>query len=213
MPPRRVPGDRPDQARRVDSPLLSAFFHRPIKHRAAVILPERPKAERKAADGLHHPGLRRRPSPAPRCYVGDPRIELRRRPDPRRRSTPTAGPATTSSPTAPTNGPRGRALIEEFIPYLEKNFPMIAEPAARLLNGHSSGGWSSLWLQVTYPDFFGGTWSTSPDPVDFRDFQRIDIYATGSRHVTAIATASAGRSPGWGRRRCSSTTASRRWSR
>jgi pimeloyl-ACP methyl ester carboxylesterase len=47
------------------------------------------------------------------------------------------------------------------------------------LNGHSSGGWSSLWLQVTYPDFFGGTWSTSPDPVDFRDFQRIDIYAAG----------------------------------
>jgi pimeloyl-ACP methyl ester carboxylesterase len=47
------------------------------------------------------------------------------------------------------------------------------------LNGHSSGGWSSLWLQVTYPDFFGGTWSTSPDPVDFRDFQQINIYAPG----------------------------------
>jgi hypothetical protein len=30
---------------------------------------------------------------------------------------------------------------------------------------------------VTYPDVFGGTWSTSPDPVDFRNFQRIDIYA------------------------------------
>jgi hypothetical protein len=29
---------------------------------------------------------------------------------------------------------------------------------------------------VTYPDFFGGVWSTSPDPVDFRDFQRVDIY-------------------------------------
>jgi hypothetical protein len=45
------------------------------------------------------------------------------------------------------------------------------------LNGHSSGGWSSLWLQTTYPDFFGGTWSTSPDPVTFRDFQRVDLYA------------------------------------
>src|SRR5262249_15129 len=42
--------------------------------------------------------------------------------------------------------------------------------------GHSSGGWSSLWLQVAYPDFFGGVWSTAPDPVDFRDFQRINIY-------------------------------------
>ncbi len=47
------------------------------------------------------------------------------------------------------------------------------------MNGHSSGGWSSLWLQVAYPDFFGGTWSTSPDPVDFRDFQQINIYAPG----------------------------------
>jgi hypothetical protein len=33
-----------------------------------------------------------------------------------------------------------------------------------------------LWLQVTYPDFFGGVWSTAPDPVDFRDFQRVNIY-------------------------------------
>jgi hypothetical protein len=32
---------------------------------------------------------------------------------------------------------------------------------------------------VAYPDFFGGTWSTSPDPVDFRDVQRINIYAAG----------------------------------
>ena len=89
-----------------------------------------------------------------------------------------------------TNGPRGAALVEEFIPYLERTFPLLADPRARLLNGHSSGGWSSLWLQVTYPDFFGGTWSTSPDPVDFRDFQRINIYApakTCSATATAIA--------------------------
>jgi hypothetical protein len=33
---------------------------------------------------------------------------------------------------------------------------------------------------VTYPDFFGGVWSTSPDPVDFRDFQRINIYNSQS---------------------------------
>jgi S-formylglutathione hydrolase FrmB len=78
-----------------------------------------------------------------------------------------------------TNGPRGTALVEEFIPYIERTFPALADPRARLLNGHSSGGWSSLWLQVTYPNVFGGTWSTSPDPVDFRDFQRINIYAAG----------------------------------
>ena len=36
-----------------------------------------------------------------------------------------------------------------------------------------------MWLQVTYPEFFGGTWSTAPDPVDFRDFQRINLYNPG----------------------------------
>ena len=76
-----------------------------------------------------------------------------------------------------TNGPRGKAFVEEFIPHLERSFPAVAEPRGRLLNGHSSGGWSSLWLQVAYPEFFGGTWSTSPDPVDFRDVQQINIYA------------------------------------
>jgi S-formylglutathione hydrolase FrmB len=72
------------------------------------------------------------------------------------------------------NGPWGRALTEEFIPYLETKFRAISKPDARFLTGHSSGGWSTLWLQVTYPDFFGGTWSTAPDPVDLRSFTGID---------------------------------------
>src|SRR5262249_45490533 len=77
------------------------------------------------------------------------------------------------------NGPCGRALTDELIPYVEKTFRAIGQPGARFVTGHSSGGWSSLWLQVTYPDFFGGVWSTSPDPVDFHDFQRINIYNPG----------------------------------
>lgn len=68
------------------------------------------------------------------------------------------------------NGPWGRALTEEFIPYLERRFRLIAKPSARFVTGHSSGGWASLWAQVTYPDFYGGAWPTSPDPVDFRSF-------------------------------------------
>ncbi len=75
------------------------------------------------------------------------------------------------------NGPRGQALVEEFIPWLESTYPLIPGPEGRLLTGHSSGGWSSLWLQITYPEVFGGTWSTAPDPVDFHAFQMIDIYA------------------------------------
>ncbi len=78
------------------------------------------------------------------------------------------------------NGPCGQALVEEFIPALEAQFPAIGQPSARLVTGHSSGGWSSLWLQITYPDFFGGVWSTAPDPVDFRAFQLVNIYQPGA---------------------------------
>jgi S-formylglutathione hydrolase FrmB len=77
------------------------------------------------------------------------------------------------------NGPVGEALVTELIPELDRQYRTLAAPTARFLAGHSSGGWSSLWLLVNYPDTFGGTWSTSPDPVDFRDFQRINLYRPG----------------------------------
>lgn len=90
-------------------------------------------------------------------------------------------------------GPWGRALTEELIPAIEKRFHgpagaagATAEQAAarRYVTGISSGGWSSLWLQVAYPDVFAGCWSHSPDPVDFRDFQQIDLYAPGTNMYT-----------------------------
>jgi pimeloyl-ACP methyl ester carboxylesterase len=82
-----------------------------------------------------------------------------------------------------TNGPRGEALIREMIPEIDRQFRTVDKPGARFVAGHSSGGWSSLWLQVTYPDTFGGVWSTSPDPVDFRDYQRIDLYANPPQNM------------------------------
>ncbi len=82
------------------------------------------------------------------------------------------------------NGPVGTALVTELIPYIEKTYRGIGQPGARFVTGHSSGGWSSLWLQVAYPDFFGGCWSTSPDPVDFRDFQKINLYDPKSNMFT-----------------------------
>lgn len=82
------------------------------------------------------------------------------------------------------NGPRGQSLIEEFLPAFDKQYRSIAKPTARFVTGHSSGGWSSLWIQVTYPEHFGGVWSTAPDPVDFRDFQRINLYAENENMYT-----------------------------
>ena len=71
------------------------------------------------------------------------------------------------------NGPWGDALVKEFIPELEKQYRC---DGARLLRGHSSGGWTVLWLQTHYPSVFTACWSSSPDPVDFRDFQKINLY-------------------------------------
>lgn len=74
------------------------------------------------------------------------------------------------------NGPYGDALLKELIPYLEQHFRMIRKPYARVLTGGSTGGWESLALQVFYPDFFGGTWTLFPDPIDFRRYQLANVY-------------------------------------
>ncbi|MDQ6930343.1 MAG: esterase family protein [Candidatus Eremiobacteraeota bacterium] len=72
-------------------------------------------------------------------------------------------------------GPWGTALVSEFIPMTEGHFRTIRDARARFVTGHSSGGWASLWLQVTHPDLVGGVWSISPDPVDFHDFTGPDL--------------------------------------
>ena len=74
------------------------------------------------------------------------------------------------------NGPYGRAIMTELIPYLEEHFRILKQPNARLLTGGSTGGWESLALQVYHPEFFGGTWTLFPDPVDFRRYQLVNIY-------------------------------------
>jgi hypothetical protein len=75
------------------------------------------------------------------------------------------------------NGPWGTALTTELIPSIEGQYRMDARPSGRFLQGHSSGGWATLWLQTRYPKIFGGTWSTSPDPSDFHFFSTVDLYA------------------------------------
>ncbi|MEO1130953.1 MAG: alpha/beta hydrolase-fold protein, partial [Planctomycetota bacterium] len=78
------------------------------------------------------------------------------------------------------NGPMERALIEELIPVLQDKYNLLETPDARVLSGKSSGGWSALWLLMRHPDVFGAAWSIAPDPLDFRAFQRTDIYADRS---------------------------------
>ena len=81
---------------------------------------------------------------------------------------------------ADANGPVGRALIEEFIPFLEARFRIITTADARVVTGHSSGGWTALHLQLTYPLVFGACFASAPNPVDFSAFQRTNLYRDAS---------------------------------
>jgi hypothetical protein len=74
------------------------------------------------------------------------------------------------------NGPVGDALVKELIPALDQKFNLAQGPSARLLTGHSSGGWSSVWLTLAYSETFGACWASAPDPVDFRAFQLSNLY-------------------------------------
>lgn len=82
------------------------------------------------------------------------------------------------------HGPYGRALMEELIPAVERRFRCGGE-GRRVLDGGSTGGWVALALQVFYPDAFAGAWGFCPDPVDFRSFQKINIYEDENAYVAS----------------------------
>lgn len=91
------------------------------------------------------------------------------------------------------NGPWGKALVNELIPYLEEKFRIIKDASQHFVMGQSTGGYGSLWLQLNYPQAFGGCWAVSPDPVDFSSFIGIDLYAKNAnvffdQHGKSIGT-------------------------
>ena len=73
------------------------------------------------------------------------------------------------------NGPWDSALVREFIPYIERQLDVGGSPERRFLEGHSSGGWTVMWLQVSNPDFFRAVWAIAPDPLDFRHFYEVNV--------------------------------------
>ncbi len=166
---------------RLESKLLSAFYGRPTTINCAVILPKASLAspEQKFPVIYEIPGFGGDHSRAGGSS-GDMRTVRDGQPFIRVLLDPSCPGGHCVFADSENNGPWGAALTTELIPHVEAQFRGIGRPEARFVTGHSSGGWSSLWLQVTYPNVFGGCWSTSPDPVDFRDFQRIDLYTKGS---------------------------------
>ncbi len=73
-------------------------------------------------------------------------------------------------------GPYGSAVTEELIPEVEREFRGIGQGWARATFGGSTGGWEALASQIFYPDFYNGTWAACPDPVDFHDYQNVNLY-------------------------------------
>jgi S-formylglutathione hydrolase FrmB len=164
----------------VQSKLLSAFHGRPVRLRAGVVLPKSfaaqpskryPVVYEIPGFGGNHFGAFHAAGWNATDVAGVEMVHVVLDPD--------CSTGHHVFADSDNNGPYGKALTEELIPYIEREYRGLGHPAARFVTGHSSGGWSSLWLQITYPDFFGGTWSTAPDEVDFRSFQSTNIYQPG----------------------------------
>jgi pimeloyl-ACP methyl ester carboxylesterase len=184
---RKIPQAPGADLYQMQSKLLSDFHHRPITLRAGVMFPQHYDRNRFYPAVYEIPGFggdamsvfsraRRNGGDG-----DDPRSQLSR-------SAfwiildPESGNGHTLFANSENNGPCGDALVRELIPALEKQFHLIDKTQARLLRGHSSGGWSSLWLAMQYPEVFSAAWASSPDPVDLHKFQLVDIYSNDNMY-------------------------------
>ncbi len=175
---------------KIQSPLLSKFYGRPIYLRAGIILPrdyareparKYPLWVRIGGWGARYSGvssLMSEKSDFRKTWLAEetPRMILLQLDG----AGPYGDPYQVNSAN---NGPFGDALVQELIPQVERTFRAIGQPHARVLSGLSTGGWVSLALQVFYPDFFNGTWTFCPDGVDFRAVELVNLYEDENAYV------------------------------
>ena len=163
------------------SPALSSFFGRPAQVRAWVVLP--PGYDESSSSGYptvywtHGFGGTLASTKSFGALIYQRMVQHKMPPMIWVMLDESCATGTHEFANSVNNCPWGTALTAEFIPYLEHKYRMDARTSGRFLQGHSSGGWATLQLQVNYPKIFGGTWSTSPDPSDFHDFTGVDLYA------------------------------------
>jgi len=184
IPPVELPEDTKWVKRfKFESKLLSNFWGQPIYLGATVLLPkgydDHPDISYPAVYQQGHFSLR-----APFRFVEDDGNEFYR--EWKSDNFPRLIAITLQHPTpyfddsyavnSVNNGPYGDAIHQELIPEIERRFRCISKGYARVLTGGSTGGWESLALQIFHPDFYGGTWTFSPDPIDFRNVEGINIY-------------------------------------
>src|SRR3989442_711281 len=76
--------------------------------------------------------------------------------------------------------------MRELVPYIERKYRGIGQGWARFTYGGSTGGWEAMAVQMFYPDDFNGAWIACPDPIDFRAYTVVDVYAdTNAYYETA----------------------------
>jgi len=191
VPPEQLPAETAQiKFLKLQSKLLSDFYGRPIFLRAGIVLPRDYEREpsRRYPLWVRIGGLDTRytavleslnkESAFGKVWQADdtPRLILLQLDG----AGPNGDPYYVNSAN---NGPFGDALVQELIPAVEARFRAIGQPRARFLSGVSTGGWVSFALQVFYPDFFNGTWSSCPDPVDFRALELVNIYRDENAYV------------------------------
>ncbi|MBX7104062.1 MAG: esterase family protein [Gemmataceae bacterium] len=182
VPDEAVPADT-DRVKflKFPSKLLSDFHGRPMFYRAAVVLPADFDKEptRKYPLRVHIGGYGSR-------YTMARSMGMRRPTEPKFLTLVLDGAGPFGDPyqvNSANTGPFGDALTRELIPHVEATYRGVGAGHARFTDGHSTGGWVSLALQIFYPDYFGGCWSFCPDPVDFRAFEVINIYKSQNAYV------------------------------
>ena len=193
------------------SPILSAFHHRPIKHRAAVILPEGDPTSRQRPTLYIIPGFGGDHYHGDGGDRGERPVRLRQGLDPRR-----ARPRLRHRPPrlrrlGATTARAARRWSRSSSRTSRRPSPPIAEPRARLLNGHSSGGWSSLWLQVDLPRRLRRHLVHQPRPGRFPRLPADQPLRARREHVPRPRREPPADRADGDRRRARSTTASRRW--
>ena len=176
---------------KIESPLLSKFWGRPIYLGATVLLPrgyaEHPDARYPVIYEQKSHYLRGGPFDVGtesgaeffRAWTAEhfPRLITVRL------INPTPYYDFSGAMNSANNGPFGDAIVQELIPYIEQHFRIIREPHARILIGKSTGGRDALALQVLHPELFGGAWIFYPWGVDYRRYGGFDIYEAENAFV------------------------------
>ncbi|MEZ5285808.1 MAG: hypothetical protein R2712_13580 [Vicinamibacterales bacterium] len=181
IPPVTVPPDTTFVKRiKIQSPLLTKFWGRPIYLGATVLLPRDYESST-----VEYPVLYRQGhfslAPPLNFQESGPLYDAWMRDDfPRMLVVTLQHPAPYFDDSYGVNsanvGPYGDAIMQELIPEIESRFRAIGQPWARITDGGSTGGWISLAHQILYPDFYGGVWSYCPDSVTFTDVEGINVY-------------------------------------